>query len=355
MFHLFTHAFFKACLFLGSGSVSHAVHTLRHEEGHGRHAQVHAQHLRDLPHRLASPWPACRRSPASGRRTRSSSAPAAGASVAPAANGAYTLMLIMGLVGAALTAAYMTRVIYLTFFGEYRGHGDTARVRAPASPCRSSSWPVLAVVRRLRSTCPGFVTGRRGALARRFEHYVEPHGVAYFPAITHAEPSWSLAISSTLDRAASASASAYWYYFVKAQPQGPRPSSRLTTNRPLPRPATRPAREQVLPRLPLHRRHRRRHQGPDRQGHLLVQPERASTASSTPSAATSVKAGQFVYDKIDQRVDRRRRQRARARRREAAGAGLRQIQTGKVQQYAAILFAGARRSGRRLHRPSSEE
>ena len=27
MFHFFTHAFFKACLFLGSGSVSHAVHS----------------------------------------------------------------------------------------------------------------------------------------------------------------------------------------------------------------------------------------------------------------------------------------------------------------------------------------
>ena len=27
MFHLFTHAFFKACLFLGSGSVAHSVHS----------------------------------------------------------------------------------------------------------------------------------------------------------------------------------------------------------------------------------------------------------------------------------------------------------------------------------------
>ena len=26
IFHLFTHAFFKACLFLGAGSVSHAAH-----------------------------------------------------------------------------------------------------------------------------------------------------------------------------------------------------------------------------------------------------------------------------------------------------------------------------------------
>ena len=27
IFHLFTHAFFKACLFLGAGSLSHAVHS----------------------------------------------------------------------------------------------------------------------------------------------------------------------------------------------------------------------------------------------------------------------------------------------------------------------------------------
>ena len=32
-------------------------------------------------------------------------------------------MLVMGMVGAAVTAAYMTRVVYLTFFGEFRGHG----------------------------------------------------------------------------------------------------------------------------------------------------------------------------------------------------------------------------------------
>ena len=31
--------------------------------------------------------------------------------------------MVVGLVGALLTAAYMTRCVYLTFFGEYRGHG----------------------------------------------------------------------------------------------------------------------------------------------------------------------------------------------------------------------------------------
>ena len=36
--------------------------------------------------------------------------------------------MVVGLVGAVLTAAYMTRCVYLTFFGEYRGHAPPARV-----------------------------------------------------------------------------------------------------------------------------------------------------------------------------------------------------------------------------------
>ena len=51
LFHLFTHAFFKACLFLGAGSVSHAGAQLRHEEGHGRPAEVHAEDVLDVPDR----------------------------------------------------------------------------------------------------------------------------------------------------------------------------------------------------------------------------------------------------------------------------------------------------------------
>src|SRR6266545_1720156 len=36
----------------------------------------------------------------------------------------YDTFLYVGLIGAFLTAAYMTRCVYLTFFGEYRGHGE---------------------------------------------------------------------------------------------------------------------------------------------------------------------------------------------------------------------------------------
>ena len=54
VFHLFTHAFFKALLFLGAGSVSHSgTHHSFDMKRHGRPAQVHADHVLDVHHRLA--------------------------------------------------------------------------------------------------------------------------------------------------------------------------------------------------------------------------------------------------------------------------------------------------------------
>src|SRR6185295_9955458 len=48
-FHLLTHACFKACLFLGSGSVIHGMHHLTHHRehsahGHGGHDGKHDEH-----------------------------------------------------------------------------------------------------------------------------------------------------------------------------------------------------------------------------------------------------------------------------------------------------------------------
>jgi len=40
-----------------------------------------------------------------------------------ASSNGYPIFLVVGLLGAAMTAAYMTRCVYLTFFGDYRGHG----------------------------------------------------------------------------------------------------------------------------------------------------------------------------------------------------------------------------------------
>src|SRR5690606_22811352 len=44
VFHLMTHAFFKACLFLGSGAVIHAMHHALH----ATHSDADAQDMRNM-------------------------------------------------------------------------------------------------------------------------------------------------------------------------------------------------------------------------------------------------------------------------------------------------------------------
>ena len=70
MFHLFTHAFFKALLFLGAGSVIHAVHSNDMREMGGLRKPMPTTFC-DLRDRRRWRWPASRRCPASGRRTSS--------------------------------------------------------------------------------------------------------------------------------------------------------------------------------------------------------------------------------------------------------------------------------------------
>ena len=81
VFHLMTHAFFKACLFLGAGSVIHGMHAVEHDEvavqdmrnmgGLKRVMPHHARAPTSSPASRSPPRPS-RSSPASGRRTRSS-------------------------------------------------------------------------------------------------------------------------------------------------------------------------------------------------------------------------------------------------------------------------------------------
>ena len=75
IFHLYTHAFFKALLFLGSGAVIHALHGEQDIRNMGGLKTAAADHLLDVPDRLAGASPASRASPASSARTRSSSRP----------------------------------------------------------------------------------------------------------------------------------------------------------------------------------------------------------------------------------------------------------------------------------------
>jgi len=342
MFHLFTHAFFKACLFLGSGSVSHAVHSfdMKSDMGGLRRVMPHTYRtfmigsiaLAGLPP-LAGFWSKDEILAGTGGW---------GFLGGTGGNGAYTLMLVMGMVTAALTAAYMTRCVYLTFFGEFRGHGQPhesgPRITVPL-------WILagLALVAGFANLPKGFQLVPE-SLQERFGHYVEPVA-GYFPQITHATPSWSLAMVSTLVVLAGAGLSGY-YYFVRVTRASKAAGRSLTE---LPNgPTTRLAVARLGHTL-LANKYYLDHlytgivadgtKGPVARFAYRTNQEVLDRAVDEVGR-TAVAAGQIVYHQIDQMVvdgfingtgqvstD--------------SGEKLRRIQSGKIQNYAAILFAAA--------------
>jgi NADH-quinone oxidoreductase subunit L len=118
IFHLFTHGFFKALLFLGSGSLIHAVHSNNMSDMGGLRKVmpitfwtflIGSIALAAIPP-LAGFW--------------SKDEVLAGALGAGGYTG--TVVLTLGLVGGMITAFYMTRALYLVFAGEFRGPGGPA-------------------------------------------------------------------------------------------------------------------------------------------------------------------------------------------------------------------------------------
>jgi NADH-quinone oxidoreductase subunit L len=114
IFHLFTHAFFKANLFLGAGSVSHS----------GSH---HSFDMKKDMGGLKKHMPTTYATFMIGSIALAGIPPLAGfwskdEILNAAGKNNFTVFMIVGLIGAVMTAAYMTRCVYLTFFGEYRGH-----------------------------------------------------------------------------------------------------------------------------------------------------------------------------------------------------------------------------------------
>jgi len=111
IFHVMTHAFFKALLFLGSGSVIHAmggVQDMRQMGGLGKH----------LPQTSRTFWIGCLAiagiPPFAGFFSKDEI-------LSAAATGGYWTLWIVGLVTAGITAFYMFRAYYMTFAGPFRG------------------------------------------------------------------------------------------------------------------------------------------------------------------------------------------------------------------------------------------
>ena len=151
VFHLFTHAFFKALLFLGSGSVIHALGG--------------EQDMR----KMGGLW---RRIPWTFGTFVIGTAAIAGIPglagyfskdeiLAGAYSAGWKSLFVVGLIVALLTAFYMTRALILTFFGSYRGDPETG------SHIHESPWVMLGplVILAVGSIVAGYI---------HIPHFVEP-------------------------------------------------------------------------------------------------------------------------------------------------------------------------------------
>ena len=120
LFHLFTHAFFKALLFLGAGSVNHAVGTFN------------MMYMGGL--RKAMPWTYGLTAigalslvgifPLAGFWSKDEILLEAWLGGGPIQMSVSMLVFVMLLVGVLLTAFYSFRMVHLTFHGEFRGGGE---------------------------------------------------------------------------------------------------------------------------------------------------------------------------------------------------------------------------------------
>ncbi len=114
LFHLTTHAFFKACLFLGSGSVIHAVHSQDMDDMGGLRNKMPITFWTFLLATLAlSGFPGF-------AGFFSKDAILASALEYGMAHPAHIGIFVVVLLSAGLTAFYMFRLIFMTFFGEPR-------------------------------------------------------------------------------------------------------------------------------------------------------------------------------------------------------------------------------------------
>jgi NADH-quinone oxidoreductase subunit L len=113
VFHIFTHAFFKCCLFLGAGSISHSAshHSFDMKKDMGGLRKV-------MPITF---WTFVVSTAALTGIPFTAGFFSKDEIIDNAGHNGYKVFMWIGLVGAFMTAAYMMRCVYLTFLGKPRG------------------------------------------------------------------------------------------------------------------------------------------------------------------------------------------------------------------------------------------
>src|SRR5690348_3964257 len=136
-FHVLTHAFFKACMFLGAGSVIHAMHARIHDTDASQDMRNMGGLRKYMPYTFltfAASWAAIIGIPGTSgffskdeilyKAYSSYIQPSLGTTVNdpfewPKWGG--TVLYALGFAGAIMTAFYMTRLFIGTFFGDFKG------------------------------------------------------------------------------------------------------------------------------------------------------------------------------------------------------------------------------------------
>jgi NADH-quinone oxidoreductase subunit L len=165
MFHLFTHAMFKALLFLAAGAIIHAVHSNFMNEMGGLRKYLPITHITFLVACLTIAGIP----PFSGFFSKDE--------ILAAAFHHNMLIFIVGISVAGLTAFYMFRLYYSIFWGEKRHYHHTPH-EAPVT----MTVPLIFLA--AASALSGFL---------HFNHYITPDGKP-FEAVFH----WNVAIASVL-------------------------------------------------------------------------------------------------------------------------------------------------------------
>src|SRR5215831_7450581 len=167
IFHLFTHAFFKALLFLGSGAVIHALsgeQDMRRMGGLKKELPITYWTFLIGAIAIAGIWPFA------GFFSKDKI-------LFDTYVSGHRLLYAVGLLTALLTAAYMFRLVFMTFHGqraaagshddhahEHHGHDDHTHLH-DAPPAMAFALIVLAI---------GSVTAGWLGIGERFEHFLEP-------------------------------------------------------------------------------------------------------------------------------------------------------------------------------------
>ncbi|MDH3307952.1 MAG: proton-conducting transporter membrane subunit, partial [Acidimicrobiia bacterium] len=201
VFHLFTHAFFKALLFLGAGSVIHGVHSNNMSDMGGLRKYMPTTYWTFVVGSLALAGII----PFAGFFSKDEILGTLGYE-------GYTVVLWIAIAGAFVTAFYMARTVALTFFGDYKGHGH------PHESERSMTVPLvvlagLSIVAGFVNN-PGFKFGETVAL--RYTGFTEWLGTRVEAPLGDHHPEaldWTLAGLGTA--AAVAGIALGWAIFAK--------------------------------------------------------------------------------------------------------------------------------------------